>query len=70
MKSTKDFRSQDAAADTLRRASKLEPNRKSGKDKHHIYKDIDPEDDEDYELNSLRPRESVLDYMDDQEDDQ
>lgn len=70
MKSQKDFRTnQTQSADTVRKAVKLEPIRKSGKERHEIYKGLnhsDEDDDEDYK--SLSKRESILDYMNDEED--
>ncbi|MFI3267073.1 MAG: hypothetical protein R3Y15_07990 [Rikenellaceae bacterium] len=50
-------------SDSLRRAAKLSPNKKSGKDRIII----DDEDDED--LLSYKKKESVLDYFDDEEED-
>lgn len=74
MKSNNDFRSQGAGAhDSGKKAVKLEPIRKSGKEKHQLYRGLqhaDDEDDEDYELNALRKRESVLDYMGDEDEDE
>ena len=53
----------------MRRASKLEPIKKSGKEKHSLYSRLDDEDeDEDAELRSLRKRESAYDYYDDGEE--
>ena len=68
MKATKDFRSGRAHAnseDSLRKAAKLEPIRKSGKDKRAMYSELDEEEDLDL---SYRKRESVLDYFDDEGD--
>ena len=50
----------------MRRASKLEPIKKSGKEKHSLYSRLD--DDDDVELRSLRKRESAYDYFDDGEE--
>lgn len=63
MKSTKDFRNNDSG-ETMRRAAKLEPLRKNGREKQQIYRQSEPDDEE--ELN-YKPdkRESVFDYMDD-----
>lgn len=66
MKSTKDFR--PGSEDTTKKATKLEPIRKSGKERHTLFKTLD-QDDEDAELNALRKRESILDYIDDGEED-
>lgn len=62
MKSQKDFRSPDSA-DNLRKAAKLEPIKKSGKERHKLFNnDNDDLDDEEY----IKPKkESVLDYFDD-----
>lgn len=67
MKSTKDFRTA-GGDDTTRKATKLDPIRKSGKERHSLYKSLDEE--EDAELLALRKRESVLDYLDDGDDDE
>lgn len=69
MKSIKDFRSKQQSfdsEDSMRRASKLEPIKKSGKEKHSLYSRLD--DDDDVELRSLRKRESAYDYFDDGEE--
>ena len=48
----------------LRKAKRLEPMRKSGKERHSLYRSIDEEEEEE-----LMPRrESVLDYLDDQDE--
>ncbi len=53
--------------DATKRATKLAPNRKSGKERHHLYQSLESEDDdEDYYLPS--ERESALDYFDDGEE--
>lgn len=74
MKSQKDFRTQpNVSADTLKKAVKLEPIRKSGKEKHTMFKGLENDQDEDeLEYQSLKKRESVLDYMgdDDEEEDE
>ena len=65
MKSNKDFKParQQQNPDSMRKATKLSPMRKSGKDKYTMYEEIDSEDDETY--TSEKKRESVLDYYDD-----
>lgn len=72
MKSIKDFRSKQQSfdsEDSMRRASKLEPIKKSGKEKHSLYSRLDDDDeDDDAELRSLRKRESAYDYFDDGEE--
>lgn len=62
MKSTKDFRT-SGGEETTRKATKLDPIRKSGKERHTLYKSLDEEEDD--ELLALRKRESALDYLDD-----
>ena len=64
MKSPKGIREHDA--DELRKAKRLDPIRKSGKERHSLYRSIDEEDDENL-LGTTR-RESVLDYLDDQDE--
>lgn len=62
MKTQKGIREQEA--DELRKAKRLEPMRKSGKERHSLYRSIDEEEEEE-----LMPRrESVLDYLDDQDE--
>lgn len=50
--------------DSLRKAKRLEPMRKSGKERHAIYRSIDDEDEE----YTLPRRESTLDYFDDDDE--
>lgn len=64
MKTPKVIREHDA--DELRKAKRLDPIRKSGKERHSLYRSIDEEDDENL-LGTTR-RESVLDYLDDQDE--
>lgn len=62
MKTQKGIREHEA--DELRKAKHLEPMRKSGKERHSLYRSIDEEEEEE-----LMPRrESVLDYLDDQDE--
>lgn len=62
MKTQKGMRVHDA--DDLRKAKRLEPMRKSGKERHALFSNID----EDGEEEPLRPRrESALDYLDDEQ---
>ena len=64
MKTQKGIRKHEA--DELRKAKRLEPMRKSGKERHSLYRSIDEEEEEE-----LMPRrESVLDYLDDQDEEQ
>lgn len=69
MKSTKDFRTA-GGDDTTRKATKLDPIRKSGKERHSLYKSLGDEEEDDAELLALRKRESVLDYLDDGEEEE
>lgn len=58
MKTQKGIRVHDA--DDLRKAKRLEPMRKSGKERHALFSNIDEEEEE-----PIRPRrESILDYLD------
>ncbi len=73
MKTNSDFRVKGSGPDpddAIKRGVKLAPIKKSGKEKHRIYSDLDDDPDED-DLQSLeyRQRESVLDYFDDGEED-
>ena len=62
MKTQKGIREHEA--DELRKAKRLEPMRKSGKERHSLYRSIDEEEEEE-----LMPRrESVHDYLDDQDE--
>ena len=62
MKTQKGLR--EPETDELRKAKRLEPMRKSGKERHSLYRSIDEEEEEE-----LMPRrESVLDYLDDQDE--
>ena len=67
MKAVRDFRRNGAAdaEEVFKRATKLAPNRKSGKERHSLYAQSD--DDED-DVSGYRVRkESALDYYDDEE---
>jgi len=66
MKTQKGIREHDA--DELRKAKRLDPIRKSGKERHSLYRSIDEEDDENL-LGTTR-RESVLDYLDEGDDEE
>ena len=71
MKSTKDFRGSREvldSGDTIRKAVKLAPLKKSGKERHTLYGDLDEE--EDLNRMSYKKRESALDYFDDGEEDE
>lgn len=54
--------------DVIRKPAKLEPARKSGKERHSIFGIID--DDADELEEEFRKRESVLDYFDDGEEEE
>ena len=65
MKTSKGLRTTDHA-DELRKAKRLEPMHKNGKVKHTLYNRLGEEED-DEALPTLHRRESVLDYLDDEE---
>ncbi len=69
MKQDKGFRTghEDNAEDALKKAVKLPPMKKSGKERHQLYSELEEEDDE-LELD-YREHESILDYFDDGEED-
>ncbi len=67
MKTQQKFRDQDA--DELRKAKRLQPMHKSGKERHQLYHDIDEDDDEEY----LKPKKkgmSAYDYIDNGDDEE
>ncbi len=71
MKSNQNFRHkvrETKSEDLLKRAAKLEPLKKSGKEKRTIYSRLEDED-EDAELLALRKQDSILDYFDDGDED-
>ena len=63
MKTQKGIRELDG--DNLRNAKRLEPRRKGGKERHALYSSFAEEDEE--EILPLK-RESVLDYLDEEEE--
>lgn len=63
MKTQKGIREHDA--DELRKAKRLEPMRKSGKERHALYSKFEEDDDE---YTPYVKRESALDYFDDEEE--
>lgn len=68
MKSIRDVRGKSDnfdSADMLKKAMKLEPIKKSGKERHAIFGEL--EEEEELSLN-YKKRESVLDYFDDGEE--
>lgn len=71
MKTGNSFRAKGMAADpetTARKGAKLAPMKKSGKEKHFIYSEVNTVDDElDDEI--FDRKESILDYFDDEEED-
>ena len=62
MKTQKGIREHET--DELRKAKRLEPMRKSGKERHSLYRSIDEEEEEALR----RRRESVLDCLDAQDE--
>ncbi len=64
MKTQKGIREHDT--DELRKAKRLEPLRKSGKERHTLYNKFEEDDEEEY--TSYVKRESALDYLDDEEE--
>lgn len=65
MKTRKGLRDHDT--DELRKAKRLEPMRKSGKERHALYGRLNDDKEEDLHVPSRR--ESAFDYLDDEEDD-
>ena len=65
MKFNRDLRGADTAEDLMKKAVKLDPIKKSGKEKRSFIDEID--DDDEVDLGKYR-RESALDYLDDGED--
>ena len=63
MKTQKGIREHEA--DELRKAKRLEPIRKSGKERHSLYNALE-EEEEDY--TPFVKRESALDYLDEEEE--
>ncbi|MFI3281578.1 MAG: hypothetical protein R3Y44_06380 [Rikenellaceae bacterium] len=55
------------AGDTPKRGTKLTPNKKSGKERHHLYQSLE-EDEDDIDQYIAEERESILDYIDDGDD--
>ena len=64
MKTQKGIREHDT--DELRKAKRLEPMRKSGKERHTLYSQFEEDDEDDYR--SYAKRESALDYLDDEDE--
>lgn len=68
MKSNNEFRPKGHVQDreeTMKKAGKLPPIKKSGKERHALYSSLDDDDDATV---GYRRRESVLDYFDDMEE--
>lgn len=63
MKTQKAIREHDT--NELRKAKRLEPIRKSGKERHQLFSRFDEDDDD--EFTPRAKRESVLDYLDEEE---
>lgn len=68
MKTSKGIRPTPDHGDELRRAKRLEPIHKSGKERHSLYHGFD--DDEEDEADYRPRRESAFDYFDDGEDEE
>ena len=68
MKSNRDFRTGDNfdKADTLKKGTKLPPMKKSGKERHTLYSELEEEDDD--IAYHMPKKESVFDYFDEDED--
>ncbi len=64
MKTEKSFREHTSSDDQLRKAVKLSPIRKSGKERHAFYNEVELDDDDDA---LPRKKESAFDYFDDEE---
>lgn len=69
MKAVRNFRRNGAAEaeEVFKRATKLAPNRKSGKERHALHAQFEDEE-EAAALDYRAERESVLDYYDDTEE--
>ena len=68
MKAVRNFRRNGAAEaeEVFKRATKLAPNRKSGKERHSLYAQFE-DDEEDVAYGYRAKQETVLDYYDDAE---
>ncbi len=66
MKSMKGLRSDHG--DDPRKSHKLDPIRKSGKERHALFRSIDQDEDGESETLRFQKRESALDYIDDDEE--
>jgi len=66
MKTDRDPRRNDSN-DEMRKAKRLAPRNKSGKERHALYASLDDEEQEDDYY--VPARESALDYFDDENDD-
>jgi hypothetical protein len=68
MKSTGNLRSSGhfGAEEVSHKATKLPPLKKSGKERHSLYRELDQADEDD-DLRLLNKRESALDYYDDED---
>ncbi len=69
VKSTR-FNEDQFAGETQRRGTKLTPNKKSGKERHQLYQSLEDDEDEDFNDYYAEERESILDYLDDEQDHQ
>ncbi len=66
VKSTR-FNNEEFAGETSKRGTKLTPNKKSGKERHNLYRTLEENEDDDEIIDDYTPysRESALDYIDD-----
>ncbi len=71
MKAVKSARQNDQkwSDEAPKRGTKLTPNKKSGKERHHLYQSLENDDDQFDEIDNFEThqRESALDYFDDEE---
>lgn len=73
MKTVKNFRDRSddfGSEDSMKRAAKLDPIKKSGKERHALYSRMHEDEDEDWELLNVKKRDSILDYFDDGRDEE
>ncbi|MFI3279333.1 MAG: hypothetical protein SNG49_06000 [Rikenellaceae bacterium] len=61
------FSNEEFADQATKRGTKLTPNKKSGKDRHHLYRSLEGDDEDDLDDFTLKTRESALDFFDDGE---
>lgn len=68
MKTQKGFRN-EKSTNELRKAKRLEPMVKSGKERYHLYRELDDNSDDDSNDELITKQKSILDYFDDNDDD-